>query len=227
MNGVEGGVVVLQVAQNSPAAEAGIIAGDELVEFETVDDFIAEAKQRAETQMEIVINREGEQKTIYAIPRSNPPVGEGALGIALGESGIAQVSFWQALGEAALVAWGMFKGIFVLLLTLIGSLFGLASGEAAQYITGPIGVFQATAQAAATGWVNVLYLAAIISLNLAAINIFPFPALDGGRVLMVLIEKIKRSPVRANTQALINGVGFFILMALLLWVSVRDVIRIW
>lgn len=226
MHGIEGGIFVAQVAKDSPAAQAGIEVGDEIIGFKTVEEFVAAVQQQAGTEMEFMINHKGEQKTVHIIPRENPPKGEGALGVALGGSGIAAVPLWQALGEATKTAWGMFKGIFILLITLAGSVVGLASGEAAQYITGPIGVFQATAQAAALGWVHVLYLAAIISLNLAAINIFPFPALDGGRILIVLIEKIKRSPVHPNTQSIINGVGFFVLMALLLWISVRDIIRI-
>jgi len=227
MQGIEGGIVVVQVAQNSPAQQAEIQPGDQIMGFDSVDLFITKTKEQVGNEMTIVVKRGQDERTVVMNPRVNPPQGEGALGIALGESGIPAVSFFDAVKQSAQLGWSMIVGIFTLLIGIIGSVFGLASREGAQFITGPVGVFQATAQAASLGWVHVLYLMAIISINLAAVNIFPFPALDGGRVVLTIVEKIKGSPVSARTQGIINGVGFFVLMALLLVVSIRDVVKLW
>ncbi len=227
MQGINPEVVIISVSTNSPAASAGLQAGDVLKEFSTVDAFVRATQEHAGQDMNIRISRNGSEKNISVVPRSNPPAGEGALGVALSEAGISAMPFWQALGASASFALQIFSAIFVLLFKLIGALVGLAPGDLLHSLTGPVGVFQATAQASAMGWAHVLYLAAMISLNLAAVNIFPFPALDGGRVLMVIIEKIKRSPVSTKTQSIINGVGFLLLVCLLLFISVRDVIRIW
>jgi regulator of sigma E protease len=227
IHGIDPAVMIVSVSKNSPAYSVGIQAGDRIVGFNTIDSFVATTKENVGKEMPITIDHNGEQKTVNPIPRVNPPAGEGSLGVALSESGVQPVGFWEAIVQAASSAVQVFSAIFILLWKLIGALFGLGGSTLLQYLTGPVGVFQATAQASAMGWVHVLYLAAIISLNLAAVNIFPFPALDGGRVLMVIIEKIKRSPVSARTQAVVNGVGFFALIAVLLFISVRDVIRIW
>ncbi|MCL5012245.1 MAG: M50 family metallopeptidase [Patescibacteria group bacterium] len=227
VHGIGSGVTVISVSKDSPAYQAGIQAGDRIDGFSSVAQFVETVKSQAGKEMSVTISHEGSEKNITVVPRQNPPSGEGALGVGLSEEGITAVPFGQAIVDAGNMALQVFGAIFVLLFKLIGGLLGLTSGNMFQYITGPVGVFQATAQASALGWVHVLYLAAIISLNLAAVNIFPFPALDGGRVLLVVIEKIKRSPVSARTQAVVNGVGFFVLIALLLFISVRDVIRIW
>lgn len=227
MHGINSEVVIISVSKNSPAEASGIQAGDVIKNFSTVDAFIRSTQENAGKEMNIVINRNGVEKNINTTPRVVPPAGEGALGVALSESGISALPFGKALVASALFALQVFSAIFVLLFKLIGALLGFASGDLLHSLTGPVGVFQATAQASAMGWAHVLYLAAMISLNLAAVNIFPFPALDGGRVLMVIIEKIKRSPVSAKAQAITNGVGFLLLICLLLFISVRDVIRIW
>lgn len=227
MHGIDPGVTIVSVSNNSPAYQAGMQAGDRIEGFNSSAQFIDAVKNQAGKEMSVSITHKGVKETVTVVPRQNPPAGEGALGVALSEGGIQAVSFGRAIKEAGNMAVQVFGAIFILLFQLIGGLFGLVSGNVFQYITGPVGVFQATAQASALGWAHVLYLAAIISLNLAAVNIFPFPALDGGRVLLVIIEKIKRSPVSARTQTIINGVGFFALIAVLLFISVRDVIRIW
>ncbi|MFA7201594.1 MAG: M50 family metallopeptidase [Candidatus Paceibacterota bacterium] len=227
MHGINPEVVIISVSKNSPAEHAGIQEGDVLKEFSTVEAFIRATQENSGKEMKFLVQRNGSEKTIVTVPRVDPPLGEGALGVALSESGISAMSFGDAAIASATFALQVFSAIFILLFKLVGALIGITSGDLFHALTGPVGVFQATAQASAMGWAHVLYLAAMISLNLAAVNIFPFPALDGGRVLLVIIEKIKKSPVSAKTQAITNGVGFLLLICLLLFISVRDVVRIW
>ncbi len=112
----------------------------------------------------------------------------------------------------------------MLLFQLIASIFG--GPDVLSYLSGPVGIYQATAQASSLGVVYVLHLAALISLNLAALNVFPFPALDGGRIVFVIAEKIRRKPISARVQYIVNGVGFIMVMGLLLFITVRDVMHL-
>ena len=92
-------------------------------------------------------------------------------------------------------------------------------------MAGPIGIAVLTGQVAKLGFVYVLNFAAIISINLGIINFIPFPALDGGRVLFLAIEKIRGKPMRENIEAVLNNAGFLILIGLVLVVTFMDVSR--
>lgn len=93
-------------------------------------------------------------------------------------------------------------------------------------ISGPVGIVGAVKNASSLGFSHLISLTALISINLAVINIFPFPALDGGRLLFVLIETIKRSNLRPSFVNTINGIGFVLLILLMVVVTYHDIIRI-
>ena len=93
-------------------------------------------------------------------------------------------------------------------------------------VSGPIGIANVTGQAASVGFRFLLQFVALISVNLAILNAIPFPALDGGRALMLIVEKIKGSPVKSKTEALINSIGFAFLIMLMIYVTVKDISRI-
>ncbi|MBI4779205.1 site-2 protease family protein [Candidatus Falkowbacteria bacterium] len=92
-------------------------------------------------------------------------------------------------------------------------------------LPGPVGIATLTGQVARMGFVYLLQFTALLSINLAVINFFPFPALDGGRILFLIIEKIKRSPVKREVEGAIHNIGFALLMVLILVVTLRDVSR--
>jgi len=93
-------------------------------------------------------------------------------------------------------------------------------------LAGPVGIASLTGQAARMGLVYVLQFAAMLSINLAILNFLPFPALDGGRVLFLIIEKIKGKPVNREVEAVIHNIGFTLLMVLILAVTYRDIARL-
>ena len=110
----------------------------------------------------------------------------------------------------------IFKSLFYLIIN------APLKPEVLKSLVGPIGVVSMAAQASAIGFVYFLQLISLISLNLAALNIFPFPALDGGRLILILIEKIKGSPLPAKTEQAINSAGFALLITAMLLITLRD-----
>jgi regulator of sigma E protease len=224
MVGVPQQVLVSAVAADSPAAAAGVQAGDVLKGFTDGDEFIRQVREQAGSEFSFIVMRNGEELSVAAVPRENPPQGEGALGVSIETVGVEKQSLFPALGNALVRAWEFFSMIFVLIARLIAS---VVSGEDLfSQLAGPVGIFQATSQAANMGFVYVANLIALISLNLAALNIFPFPALDGGRIVLVVAEKLKGSPVRMKTQLWLNGAGFVILILFLIAVSIQDIGRL-
>ncbi len=222
--GIPQQVYISAVSPGSPAAQAGIRAGDIVLGYQTADAFIQATKEHQGTDFSFRIRRENKEMDISAVPRQNPPQGEGALGVGIESSGIERQSLPSAVWMGLQESWAIFSMIFVLLARLIAS---TVSGENLfSQLAGPIGIFQVTAQATNMGFVYVAHLIALISLNLAALNVFPFPALDGGRILLVLIEKAKGSPVSLRAQLWVNGIGFGILILFMIAVSIQDVSRL-
>ena len=220
--GVPQAILITKVELNSPAAEIGLQAGDKILSA-GADNFIKFIDEHRGQEIVIKIERNGEIKEFKTIPRINPPAGEGALGIALMESGLAKknllASVWEGLKTSVEIIRAVFAAIFNL---ITKALVGKASLE---QIAGPVGIVKITAQAGSLGFVYLLQLLALISLNLVVINIFPFPALDGGRLLFLLIEKIKGSPLPIKFEKYANAVGMAFLLFLMIVITIKDIIR--
>ena len=218
--GVPQAILITKVELNSPAAEIGLQAGDKILSA-GADNFIKFIDEHRGQEIVIKIERNGEIKEFKTIPRINPPAGEGALGIALMESGLAKknllASVWEGLKTSVEIIRAVFAAIFNL---ITKALVGKATLE---QIAGPIGIVKITAQAGSLGFVYLLQLLALISLNLVVINIFPFPALDGGRLLFLLIEKIKGSPLPVKFERYANALGMALLLFLMVIITIKDI----
>lgn len=216
-------LIITDVAKNSPAENVGIKSGDEIKGFDSVENFISFVNQNKGKEISLEMVSGGKENKLKIIPRENPPKGEGSLGVGLSMGGFEKVGFFRAIYEALKSAIMFFGLIFVMLFKLIISIFG--GGDLFKYVSGPVGIFKATAQATNLGLPYLANLVALISLNLAAVNIFPFPALDGGRIVFLIAEKIKGSPISQKVQVISNGVGFILLIILLLLISLQDVFK--
>ena len=236
MIGIPQVVLITEIKQNSPAAEISLKTGDQIIEINSVkiatdnknifgsEQVIKIINENRGKETAVKIKRNGETIDFSVIPRINPPAGEGSLGISLIDAGLPKqnilISFWEGL-KASLI---LIKTIALAIFDLIAKAFiGKASLEA---ITGPIGIVKITSQAGSLGFVYLLQLLALISLNLAVINIFPFPALDGGRLIFLGIEKIKGSPLNHKFEKITNAIGFGILIFLMLAITIKDIIRL-
>jgi len=93
-------------------------------------------------------------------------------------------------------------------------------------LSGPVGIYQVVDQARTLGFLNIIYLIAYLCINVGFINFIPFPAFDGGRILFLIIEKIKGSKVNPKIENIIHSIGFVLLMILMVFVTYNDIIRI-
>jgi len=107
---------------------------------------------------------------------------------------------------------------------IIGEL--ISTGRLSQEVLGPVGIANLTGQIIKQGWLNIVFFTAILSLNLAVINILPFPALDGGRLLFLLIEKIKGGKVSQKIENIVHTIGFAFLILLMIVITWRDIARL-
>lgn len=226
-------VQVAQVANNSPAENGGLRMLDTIVGFKTNDTTIHlnDVKTIQEyislnsgKGITILISRGGEviEKTIT--PRLNPPPGEGPLGISLIQTGLVSYpwyeAIWRGLNDSGILLLNTIYGYWLFIKSL------LIQGRLLGDVAGPIGIATLTGQAARVGFSYLIQFVALISVNLAVLNIIPFPALDGGRILLLGIEKVKGRPLSKKVEMAINSIGFALLILLMLYISVKDVIKI-
>ncbi len=225
-------VQIIQVATSSPAEKAGLLVLDEIAGFkvsgkeipiksvEEVQDFISRNKGR---EITIVLRSGNQQKEKTLIPRADPPAGEGALGISLAATGVIKYPWYQAIGRGAMDSVSTLQVTAMGYAGIIKSLF--TTGKTGAELSGPIGIAVITGQAARLGFSYLLQFVAIISINLMVLNIIPFPALDGGRLLFIVIEKIKGKPVSQKIENAVNAFGFALLILLMVYVTTKDVVK--
>jgi regulator of sigma E protease len=221
-------VIIVQVLPDSVAARAGLQEGDAILRVNnttvaaetTLQDAIAASGGR---EAELLVKRGGAEQIIKVIPEATGG-GRAVIGVAIFSSGLVSYPFFSAFWEGAKTTVWILGQIFVAFFDLFRSLFqGVNVGD---QFAGPVGIANITGQAARLGLSHLLQFMALLSLNLAVLNIFPFPALDGGRVLFLLMEKIKGRPVRRELEALIHNIGFLLLIALVIFITYRDIIKI-
>jgi regulator of sigma E protease len=226
-----GQVQVEEVAANSPAAMAGIRPGDIVlsVNGETV-------RNNAELHYNIQLNlgeeiallvqhSDATQEQIEVVPRRNPPEGEGAVGIAIKTINATTISqsypFWRAIP----LGFGRLIEYMVMYKDGLASIF---TGEATASFFGPVGIAQLTGEVAEAGGIrSLLEVSALISLLLGIFNLLPLPAIDGGRIVFVFLEWIRRGKrVPPRTEALVHLVGFALLMVFAVAITYQDIVRL-
>lgn len=227
-------LVVMQVEPNSPAELGGLQAKDVItkIRYNGTDqenlnpDSFKETIQKTEGKpFDIIIKRNTENITKTITPVKDTTSGSYRVGVGLDLIGTVKLSFFKAIVSGFKITFILLGDIFVSLFELIKGLFVPGTHSGAQ-VTGPVGIVKTVGQAASYGFTYILSLTALISLNLAAINILPIPALDGGRLFFLLIEKIKGSRIKPKIANTLNAVFFFGLVGLMLLVTVFDVLKL-
>lgn len=227
-------VEIKEVKGNSPAYEAGFqskdiiskIDGIEVNEILEVTKLISERLDK-ETTFELTRATNGtfETFTIKATPRKTPPVGEGALGVVLSQRVIIKSYPWYTAPYYGLKS--SIEMSILLTKSIVGVFWDFLSGfRVPADVAGPIGMYQLYGEARKYGFTAVLELSGLISLNLAVINLFPIPPLDGSRLLFVLVEKATGKKLKKEWELRIYQISFIFLIGLFILISIQDIRRL-
>ncbi len=218
-------IQILSVGKGTPAEAMGLSMGDAIVSLngqpveslEQIAEGIASHKGESIT---IGVDRFGQILTLSGTPRLDYPVSEGALGISFSETAVVSYPWYEAIYQGALSTYHITVAILEAFGKMIASLW--SAEKTPLDVTGPVGIVYLTKQMSDLGLPYLLQFAALLSINLGIINILPIPALDGGRILFILIERLKGSPVSRQVEGIIHQVGFIALLLLMLFVTIRD-----
>lgn len=226
-------IKIVGIAPGSPAQKAGLEEGDVVLAVDEkklteLTEFTKLIQEKKGKEIKLLVSREGGNLLFWLTPRENPPEGEGPLGVVVSDVEIVKYPFWQmplrgaVEGTKEAFSWGM------LVATSIKKMFLdlIFQGILPQDVAGPVGIFQATGMVAKTGILNILQFLGILSVNLAVLNILPFPALDGGRLIFVAYELVFRRKPKPKFERWVNTAGFAFLIFLLILVTINDIKRI-
>lgn len=225
MIGIAPSVFIGNVSNGSPADIVGLRQGDQLIDFGNIAELTSFIDVNRGKEITLNIVRNEENLVVKVTPRLSPPAGEGPLGVSLMDGGVSRHGFFGALYEGGKVSVNILGFIFMSLFGLIASLFHGNWGVTAN-ITGPVGIFGFLGTASSLGFVYLLQILGLISLNLTAINVIPFPALDGGRLFFILYEKLSGGRLNYKFETAAHAVGFAVLILLMAAVTVRDIINL-
>ncbi|MCX6790266.1 MAG: M50 family metallopeptidase [Candidatus Kaiserbacteria bacterium] len=231
-------LAVANVLPGSPAALAGLVAGDSILSAEdghyafsgadpaTFTKFVSDGKGNTTITLS-VRHSGGKEETLFARPvagliASDPS--RAALGVEVATIGVVPLSFLAAVTEGASLTWEATKLTAIGLGHFFYGVFTL-SADLSQ-VAGPIGIAGVVGDASSQGMGDLFSIMAIISINLALINLIPVPALDGGRLLFVAIESVIRRPIKPSIAQTINAIGFAFLILLMVVVTAHDIFKI-
>lgn len=229
-------IQVSGVLPKSPADLMGLKIGDEIlktqifesgneINLQSVEDLQGYINSQKGKEIDLKIIRGKEVLDLKGTPRTDTPQGEGPLGITLAQTHVVSYPWYQALWKGLLLTINITGAILVAFAGLLQSLF-MGKSVGAD-VTGPVGIALLTRDVTRMGVVHILQFMALLSINLGIINILPIPALDGGRILFVLIEKIKGSPVSQKVEQMFHTLFFALLIMIMIAVTFHDISKIW
>ena len=218
--------MVNKLTPNYPMAEAGIEVGDEFLKVNgnkvsTVDDvriYFSIATPGEVIKLEM--KKESGEVVTYEVN----PIKEEIDGVTSYKFGIEftnelEKGFFAPIKYAFVKTGALFNQMFITFKLLFTGQVGMDN------LSGPVGIYSIVGQTASAGIYSVLQLIALLSINVGFINLIPFPAFDGGRILFLLIEKIKGSPVNPKVENMLHSIGFILLLILLIYITFNDVVR--
>ncbi len=219
--------VIATVSEEYPAYKAGVEVGDRVVSIDgertsswsEVQLYISMSEGK---EMEFVLkNTEGEKRTVMITPEIvEDEEGNKNYIVGIGLDNTKKTGFVNSIKYAVETTGNLFGLMFTTLKQLFTG--GVGVGD----LSGPVGIYTVVSEEAKQGFESLMYLTAYLSVNVGVINLLPFPAFDGGRVLFLIIEKIRRKPVKANTEAIVNTIGFGLLLLLMIIVTIGDIIKL-
>jgi regulator of sigma E protease len=221
-------IQVFSVLADSPADTGGLEAGDIILEVNGQEVTDSESFRQFTASMEgrpidLKLRRDGGEIGAKLVPRQLSETGRAGIGIAVVKTGLVSYPAWLAPAAALESVAYFFKAIVVALADVIREIF--VEARVTPDLSGPVGIAVLTAEVAKLGFRYILQFTALLSVNLAVINVLPLPALDGGRLLFLGIEAVRGKAVSVKIEGITHRIGFALLMVLVLAITFRDVIR--
>ena len=216
-------IAVTFVSPGSPAEKAGLMAGDTLIanSIKEIQDNINASQNNG---VEIKYKRDGLENKIKIIAEEKIVEGKYAIGIAMDDVATLRLPFHLAIYEGWRFTVHIISATVVGFYDLIaGAFHGTSSLDS---VTGPVGIAGLVGDAMKLGFTYLLMFTALISINLGVLNLLPFPALDGGRILFVAIEAIIRRPIKPVIANTVNAIGFGLLILLMVFITYKDIARL-
>ena len=211
------------VQADSAAQAAGLEAGDQIVSIddqavESFDDMQAIIQSNPDQSLTFTINRDGQDQEISVTPQATETESGETVGV-IGAQRAQDTSFMAKLTFGFPSAWTMITGLF----SRIGGMF--KSGVDISNFGGPVYMYQTTSQVVSFGMTGIISWLASLSINLGIVNLLPVPALDGGKIVLNLVELVRGKPLQAKTEGMINIVGAVLVIVLMIAVTWNDIMR--
>ncbi|HHY46690.1 MAG TPA: PDZ domain-containing protein [Firmicutes bacterium] len=215
--------MIKDVEPGRPAAAAGMLPGDRIVEVAgRPARGIGEVRERIMSspgrEIMVVVERDGRRVPLRITPERDPSTGSGLIGVTLQEVwGPAPVR------ESLAYAWSFTRSVAS---GLVRALARMATGRMKPDVAGPIGIAQMVGQTARLGLTNLLFLTAVLNVNLGILNLLPIPILDGGWIIMLLFEAIRRRPLTESQETLARLIGLAVIGLIILFATASDIARL-
>ncbi|MGM9636121.1 MAG: M50 family metallopeptidase [Candidatus Avispirillum sp.] len=220
-----GSTTVAEFRDSALSQDCGLKAGDTIVEVEgrnvhIADELVYEIMRLGIEPVDLTVVRDGEKTVIEDV--EFPQISE--QGLAFGDADF--YVYGQERTFTNLVKHSFYRSTYTVRM-IWESLYDLVTGRyGIEAVSGPVGVTEALTQAAQTGSYNFIYLVVVISMNLGVMNLLPLPALDGGRLVFLLIEAVRRKPINPKVEGVVHTAGLALLMLLMIFICVKDVIKL-
>lgn len=211
------------VIEDGPADQAGIIPGDKIIAINSVKidnpkEITEIINKNSDNILNITLERNGKSINIPVIPRYDENYNKFRIGIELDMS-IKKISIFFAFSKGLITTLNVIKLIFSNTIEMI-------TGKVPIEIAGPLGIAQMTGEAAKLGFLNLLYFTAILSIFIGLFNLLPIPVLDGGHIIILVIEKLRGKPLEAEKINLIYLIGLSVIMIIFIFATYKDILRI-
>ncbi|WP_068672368.1 RIP metalloprotease RseP [Oceanobacillus sp. Castelsardo] len=217
-----------EIQPNTPAEQAGLIENDEITKIEdttitTWEEFTSIVRQNPGEELSITVLRNGEEEILNIVPKEVEAMNEKGETIAIGQIGVRQAFEKSMIGT---IQYG-FEQTYTVTKMVLTNLGMLITGQVPlEILSGPVGIYDATDQVVQSGFISLIMWTAMLSVNLGIVNLVPLPALDGGRLLFVGIEKLRGKPVPPEKEGVFHFIGFAFLMLLMIVVTWNDIQRL-
>ena len=217
--------IVGEISEDYPAYTSGLKTGDRILKIngknaKTYDTLALELQVNNGKKIEMEVDRNGKTKTINLTPKKEKQDGQTVYKYGFTITDEVETGLFASLKYAFTKTFSLLHQMILIIAYLVTGNLNLTA------LSGPVGIYSIVGTAASSGILSILSLTALLSVNVGFINLLPLPAFDGGRLLFIIIEKIKGKPVDPRLENTIHSIGFFLLMALMLLITYNDIIRL-